>query len=229
LAIRPDTDIAHPALLSTARAALEEAVTLPDLTALLDRAEVIRVAARKAKLSADAQNDWAEYKIDAERKAGAELARMKKEGERQAPGGDHQTASNSHTPSLIDLGVNGNQSSKWQAIASLPKAAYEAYKASARAEGEVTEAGALREAKAYKKASQPPKPPPDISEFTAKLACDLLRRFSPVSDEMTRDLEKLIEHKRHIPYDIRRDLAIALEDISATASTYARQVKGGRS
>lgn len=48
------------------------------ITPLMDRADILKTMARKAKLSRDAQNDWAEYKLDAERKAGSILQQMDK-------------------------------------------------------------------------------------------------------------------------------------------------------
>lgn len=137
---RPDsagTEAAHPALLANLRSALEEAGTLPEITALVDRAEVIRVAARKAHLSAEAQNDWAEYRLDAERKAGHMLARLDGFGRGRK------------SVTVTDLGVSHNQSKRWQAIAALPDEQYQSYKQRSRAAGEVTERGALQEARKF--------------------------------------------------------------------------------
>jgi len=61
--------IASPALLALARQALREAETLPDLARLVDQAEVVRLAARKATLTKQAQDDWGQYALDAKRKA----------------------------------------------------------------------------------------------------------------------------------------------------------------
>ena len=75
-------NLASPRLLEGARRALAEAATLPELTPLIDQVEVVRLAARKAHLSREAQNAWAEYALDAERKAGALLTRLAEAGER---------------------------------------------------------------------------------------------------------------------------------------------------
>ncbi|MGD9749716.1 MAG: site-specific DNA-methyltransferase [Acidimicrobiia bacterium] len=160
--IRRDVgEVDAPVLLAQARAALAEADTLPDISGLIARAEVIRVAARKAELSRDAQNDWAEYKLDAERKAGALLREMEKapgtRGQLVGPGVVGDRASRQpmpDAPSLSDLGISRDQSSRWQRIASLPEDQYQAYKSDARAKGEVTEAGAIRVAKHREKVEQ---------------------------------------------------------------------------
>jgi hypothetical protein len=64
------TDLAHPAapalertrslaLLSNARAALAAADTLPEIVTVVDQAEVVRVAARKARLGRAERDRWA--------------------------------------------------------------------------------------------------------------------------------------------------------------------------
>lgn len=154
--------------LDRARKALAEAETLPEITSLVDRAEVMRVAARKAKLSLEAQNDWAEYKLDTERKAGTMLKQMDlprgarpdriEQGESKAGDWSNDTTNNwsndttnsdsSPAPRLADIGITKHQSSAWQRLADLPEEDYEGYKAEARAKGkEITEAGAVRIAK----------------------------------------------------------------------------------
>jgi DNA modification methylase len=141
--------------LDRARKALAEAETLPEITSLVDRAEVLRVAARKAKLSLDAQNDWAEYKLDAERKAGAMLKSLpRNQGGRPSenPSSHKSTIPTSGVsdapPKLAEIGITHAQSSAWQRLADLPDEEYEGYKAEARAKGkEITEVGAVRIAK----------------------------------------------------------------------------------
>lgn len=152
--------------LDRARKALAEAETLPEITTLIDRAEVMRVAARKAKLSLEAQNDWAEYKLDTERKAGQMLKDLREQGLRASPG---QSMSRTETydgptsktydgptsrpPTLSELLDDKPararlKASTWEKLADLPAEDYEGYKAAMRASGkEITEAGAVRIAK----------------------------------------------------------------------------------
>jgi N6-adenosine-specific RNA methylase IME4 len=132
-------------LLREARRALAEADTLPEIAALTDRAEVARVAARKAKLSEEACLDWEEFSLDAQREAGKMLASM------NLRGGDRRSEhSKAQDAPLKEVGVTRIQSQRWQAVASLPDEDYEQYKEKARAKGEITRAGAIVEAKRYR-------------------------------------------------------------------------------
>ncbi|MGH2367920.1 MAG: hypothetical protein ACRDI2_06965 [Chloroflexota bacterium] len=150
--------LASPPHLAIARRALEAADTLPDLAGLIDQAEVVRVVAQRAKLGRESQNDWAEFKLDAERKAGALLREMAEAGERAQRGGDRKSKFLDGTlisePSLVDLGVAdeplkaAKRSHRWQLVAELPEVDYEQFKADARAKDkEITEAEAIRLAK----------------------------------------------------------------------------------
>jgi N6-adenosine-specific RNA methylase IME4 len=156
--IRP-AQIRSGKLLEVARRALVEADELPDIAALVDRAEVVRVAARKAKLSLHAQNDWAEFKLDAQRKAGRMLAEM----DRHRAEDGRPTKASTDTR-LSDLGISWDQSSKWQRIGALPDAAYEQFKEERRqAEDEITEVALLRVARnleAERRTARPPVLPP---------------------------------------------------------------------
>lgn len=140
--------------LSIARQALAEAETLPEIARLIDQAEILRQVARRVKLSLDAQNDWAEYKLDAERTAGQMLKVMEpKRGAR--PGNKSSKVTNQTSPEvtnspprLEDIGVTRMQSHKWQMLAELPDEEFEDFKTEARAkEKEITQAGALKLAK----------------------------------------------------------------------------------
>lgn len=133
--------------LAIARQALEEATTIAEITPLMDRADILRTMARKAKLSRDAQNDWAEYKLDAERKAGQILKQLELKAGRPK-NNDSAESLQPDTISLCDLGVTNRQSSNWQRLASLPEDEYVEYKTETRAKGkEITEAGAVARAK----------------------------------------------------------------------------------
>ena len=81
----------------------------------------------------------AEIKLWAERRAGEMLGDMKREGERDRGSGGNRK-SRSHdvtvTPSkLSDLGVAKMESSRWQAIASMPEAQFEEHIAEAKKQG----------------------------------------------------------------------------------------------
>lgn len=155
--LRPDEPTAvdahgHTGLLARMRGQLDEAETLPELRRLVAQAEVLRVAARQAQLSADAQNDWAEYKLDASRRAGQVLA--VRDTAKGSPGNQHtgpvDPSHDARGPvSYAELGLNYSQASRWQRLAALDDDTYAAYKIAARAKGagEVTETGAVAIAK----------------------------------------------------------------------------------
>lgn len=112
------------------------------------RAAVIQTAAKRARLSRDAQNDWGEYKLDAERKAGEVLADMPKHpGTRYGP--DMLSAPEDAPPSYSELDLDYKRASRWQLLASLPDEEYEQFKESARADTEkvITQSAALAVAK----------------------------------------------------------------------------------
>ena len=78
--------------------------------------------------SAQAKNSEAERKaceIRAERRAGELLKEMAKTGERQISG-DSRPGRPSESPTLSDLGISKDQSSKWQALAQVPDKDFEA-------------------------------------------------------------------------------------------------------
>ena len=133
-----------------ARKALEEAETLAEITPLMDKADILKTMARKAKLSRDAQNDWAEYKLDAERKAGAIIKQLKDSEEinQHRPKKGNRDEPLPPVTVLADLGVTKRQSSNWQKLADLPEDEYVEYKTETRAKGkEITEAAAVAKAK----------------------------------------------------------------------------------
>lgn len=134
--------------LSIARNMLAEAKSLDDILHIRDFAEAARVYAQAAKLGLENQNEAAEVKIRAERKAGEMLAKMP-----MNEGGRPSETSNVmlpviDTPTLADLGIERMQSSRWQTIASLPEDVFEEHIQEVKAEGkELTSAGLVRVAK----------------------------------------------------------------------------------
>ena len=132
--------------LTTARQMLSEAKTMDDILHIRDIAEAARVYAQAAKLGLESQNEAAEIKIRAERKAGEILAQMPKNegylyrGNTMLPRGNE--------PVLADLGIEKMQSSRWQMVASVPDDIFEEHIAETRADGkELTTAGIVRIAK----------------------------------------------------------------------------------
>lgn len=137
--------------LGIARQLLAEAKNLDDVLHIRDIAEAARVYAQAAKLGLENQNEAAEVKIRAERKAGEMLARMpKNEGAKGTGSNQYEVRSLDVTapPTLEELGIEKMQSSRWQTIASLPVEVFEEHITETKAEGrELTTAGVIRVAK----------------------------------------------------------------------------------
>ena len=131
-----------------AKAALARATRVAEVKGVRDKAEALRQYFRQAGESLVMQNQCAEIKIRAERRAGELLA------ERTAHVGGRPGENPSHDASgfapskLADIGINYSQSSRWQTMANLPEETVERYIAETRARGdELTSAGLLRLAK----------------------------------------------------------------------------------
>lgn len=125
------------AALDKAFVLLEAAADVEDVKTLRDQAEVLRAYAKQAHAGLEVQNRCAELKLRAERKAGALLAATVSTGPRK-----------SVSPTLGEIGINANQSSRWQRIAALGEPEFDAYIASAFNDArELTTAGALKLAK----------------------------------------------------------------------------------
>jgi DNA N-6-adenine-methyltransferase (Dam) len=140
-------------LLEQARRALAEIETLPDLAALVDRIEVIRVAARKTKAARRIQNDWAELKLRGQRRGGE----MVDEVDRHRPEDGRPKALHAEThtrPTLVELGLGETAEAarlrafRWREIAAVPGEAFESYIARVAdpehdGEDEITTAGLM--------------------------------------------------------------------------------------
>lgn len=128
------------------RSALVQAHSIDDVKEIRGKAEALRQYAKQAGESLENQNMIAEIKLRAERRAGELLREMPKQD-----GGDAMRARSHHVtevvipPSLDDLGITKMQSSRWQSIASLPEAVFEAEIIEAKAQNmELTSAGMLK-------------------------------------------------------------------------------------
>lgn len=105
--------------LNKARQALIEAESLDEIQEIMDRAVAFRAYAKAAKMGIEMQNNCAEIKIRAERKAGEFLA------ENVNYGGDRKTKSRLHSVTLKSYGIEKIQSHRWQKIASVPDDEFE--------------------------------------------------------------------------------------------------------
>lgn len=86
-----------------------------------DEAEAVRCLAQKAKLGLAMQNEAAEFKLRAERKAGKMLADLARRGRR----GSQMYQLGTFT--LDQLGISRNESSRWQREATVPEETFDAF------------------------------------------------------------------------------------------------------
>jgi hypothetical protein len=122
--------------------ALAKATDLQDVIETRDWADLARRFARTAGLGFRIQNSAADLKLRAERRAGELLADL------ALNGGDRRSHSLGERMKLDDLGIERNQSARWQREASVPEAVFKRYVAAANAaHQDVTAQGLLRLAK----------------------------------------------------------------------------------
>src|SRR5262249_11356616 len=105
--------------ISEAYTALQVARTLPEVKQIRDIAAALQRYAQQQHYTFEIQQDAAELKLRAERKAGQLLAQA------DIHGGDRKSSSRQENLKLIDLGITHNQSHRWQQIAGLPDENFE--------------------------------------------------------------------------------------------------------
>lgn len=138
---------------NAARQALVAARTIDEVKDVRDKAEALRLYMRQAGESLEMQNDVAEIKLRAERRAGEILRDMEKaKGVRMAGrdslGGSIVKPPSDDAPTYADLGLNKTQAHRWQTIAAMPEERFEEHIARTKARNEeLTTAGILRVAK----------------------------------------------------------------------------------
>lgn len=131
--------------ISHASRMLAEAKSLDDVKQIRDLAEAARVYARAHQLGIEAENHAAEIKLRAERKGGELLVESAESGERQTGGNPQLSRDATVAPTLAELGITRDQSSRMQAIAAIPEPEFEAVLADTRAAGErITSNGMVR-------------------------------------------------------------------------------------
>ena len=114
-----------------------------------DKAEALRVYVRKAEKGFEKQNEYAEVKIRAERRCGEILATEIQHG------GDRKSKSRFNRKTLKDLGINKNQSHRWQTIAQLSEEEFEGHIAKTKdSNKELTSASVYRIANEDRKRSE---------------------------------------------------------------------------
>lgn len=149
-----------------ARTALAEAHRVDEVKDIRDKAEAMAAYARQAK-----DNDLIQYateiKVRAERRCGELLARTEKNTGAKGAGPIAVERYDRNTPTLAQMGLTKDESSRYQQLAAMPAEHFETAVATAKATaGEVTTAFMLREAKRHT-------PPKKMSQADRQRLADL--------------------------------------------------------
>jgi hypothetical protein len=133
----------------TARNALAECQRVDEVKDIRDKAEAMAAYARQAK-DTELIQFATEIKVRAERKCGELLAQTVEHG------GDRKSDSRSDAPTLNEMGITKDQSSRYQQLAAMPDEHFETAVETAKSTaGEVTTAFMLREAQKIKPRGKP--------------------------------------------------------------------------
>lgn len=149
-----------------ARSALAEAHRVDEVKDIRDKAEAMAAYARQAK-----DNELIQYateiKVRAERRCGELLARTEKNTGAKGAGPIAVERYDRNTPTLAQMGLTKDESSRYQQLAAMPAEHFETAVATAKATaGEVTTAFMLREAKRHA-------PPKKMSQADRQRLADL--------------------------------------------------------
>lgn len=170
---------AHMVQFQAARQALAYARTVDEIKEVRDKAEAIRMYLRQAGESLEMQNDAAEIKLRAERRMGQMLRDYSDSG---------VIGKGKKSVTLTDLGVEENQSRRYQKIASLEEDDFDSFLQSLRDERkEITSAVVLRHAS---------EPKPDPAAWTLTDATiELKKRLRIVLEKWPQSYVETMGHQ----------------------------------
>jgi len=209
-----------------ARKAIAAAHRVDEVKAIRDRAEAVRTY---AKLAGDfeLQNQAAEIRLRAERRAGQLLIEMEKNPGTRGAGRPRKDGtritrsktSTANTPKLEDIGVTKDQSSKWQRLAMLiDEATFEKALVQAREKnGELTNVALLREIKEIVTPAGTVAEP-DINVLAAELERDL------ASPTRKQKLQEVVRLRNRLNPTIRKSLMLALKNVITGAINFETQL-----
>jgi len=111
-----------------AKRALAEAKSIDEVKLVRDQAEALRLYFRQQRDSLIMQNDIAEIKLRAERRAGELLAEMERsKGGRPPENCRHDVGNSEYRQALDDSGIDERIAQRWQTEAQVPDEAFEQY------------------------------------------------------------------------------------------------------
>ncbi len=165
-----------------AKSAITAAKSVDEVKQIRDKAEALRAYAKQAGESLDVQNDIAEIKLRAERRAGEIIREMPKAEAPAGPGRGHKNPverdDTLSAPRLSDLGISRDESSRWQKMASLPEERFEEHIARVKGKNqELTTAGVLRVARECNQEEERERPDDDGME---RVITDLVNQLREV-------------------------------------------------
>jgi len=201
------------AQLTAATRMLAEARTLDDVRAIRDMAEAARAYAVAAKLGDEAIGHASAIKLDAERKAGVILVKMKASGERAKQG---DATLQRDTSRLADLGVTRVQSSRWQALARLPDDEYADVRKSVETRARRAEDRAVGEAMAKQEDRLFDSIAPEAARSAAIRA---------IENMLDKAYQEVVDTRPHSPEEVERMTRKARLVLSAIAPSKARKLE----
>jgi phage N-6-adenine-methyltransferase len=130
---------------NAARRALEAANSIDEIKRVRDQAEALRLYVKQQGESHEMQNDIAEIKLRAERRAGELLREMDRAQGKRDNGTSYQDGTKSFEQALAEHDIAKMTAYRWQTEAAIPEPAFEQYIAEQKSDGqELTSAGLYR-------------------------------------------------------------------------------------
>jgi hypothetical protein len=189
-----------------ARTALAECYRVDEVKDIRDKAEAMAAYARQAKDSELIQYAT-EIKVRAERRCGELLATTEKNRGAAGVGTSAVQRDDRTPPTLEEMGLTKNESSRYQQLAAMPDEHFETAVATAKATaGEVTTAFMLREAKKAKpapiKGKAAEKKRQELREAQER-GVSMLCTYARLTLSAIESLEELTDEERQVLDDLR--------------------------
>ena len=202
-----------------ARLALQVASTVDEVKDIRDKAEAMAAYARQARDTELIK--WAtEIKVRAERRAGQMLAEMPKATGAKGVGPIAvPSCDRNQPPTLAEIGITKNDSSRWQKLAAVSDEQFEAAVAAAKnVAGEVTTAAMMRAAKPADEQRAPKDRKPKPAMVSEERAAEILAENAELREQMetvARDAQETLADNESMAKIFEADdkLAAAMAEI----------------